>query len=165
MTKANNQSVDLSPVGAILAKHQDPKGELIALLQDLQELYGYLPQEVLLYIADKADIPMARLAGVATFYAQFHLECPGKYQILICNGTACHVNRSQELAEIIEDKTGVAEEQTSLDGLFFWRRVACLGCCSLAPVMMVNSQVYGKLDKSKTAAIIDELRNQERTVR
>ena len=121
------------------------KGSLIAILQQAQELYGWLSPELLEYICEKTAIPPAKVMGTATFYAQFRLKPVGKHLILLCQGTACHVNGSAEIESAISNYLGVKEGEITSDGLFTYNNVACLGCCSLSPAMMINSQVYGRL--------------------
>lgn len=133
----------------------------INLLQQVQDIYGYTPPEALSAISERCQVPLARLTGIISFYAQFRLQPPGKYQILICNGTACHVNNAEKIAEAVAKAVGVTAGKVSADGLFYWEKVACLGCCSLAPAMMINDRVYGKLTPQSVAAIIDELRQKE----
>jgi NADH-quinone oxidoreductase subunit E len=145
----------------ILKKYDNPSDNMISLLQDIQETYGYLPQDALLKVSYASGIPAARLTGVASFYAQFKLTAPGKHQIMVCLGTACHVNNGTRIAEVVAEATGTEEKQRSSDGLFSWEAVACLGCCSLSPVMMIDGQVYGKLDAAKTRKIIADIRNNE----
>lgn len=155
-------AIDLSLVDPILAKYESPSDSLIALLQDIQETYGYLPREVMLCLSAKSGIPAANLSGVATFYAQFRLTPPGKYQIMVCMGTACHVNGGGTVAEAVESALGVAEGDTTEDGLFSWEKVACLGCCSLAPVMMINGRAYGKLTRDSVGKVLAEIRASDR---
>ena len=111
-----------------------------------------------MHVSHQTGIPAAQLSGVATFYAQFRLQPPGKYQIMVCMGTACHVNGGQTVADAVEAALGVPEGKTTPDGLFSWEKVACLGCCSLSPVMMINGQAYGKLTDEKVERILEELR-------
>ncbi len=150
--------LDLSRVDAILTRYASPAESLIALLQDLQEEYGYLPEDVLLRVSEKTGIPAANLSGVATFYAQFRLTPPGKYQIMVCMGTACHVNGGGTVAEAVEEALNVPEGATTEDGLFSWEKVACLGCCSLSPVMMINGRAYGKLTGGSVEKILADVR-------
>ena len=152
--------IDLAAADATLKKHATPKDSLIAVLQDLQDAYGYLPEEVLLYVAQKTGIPAANLSGVATFYAQFRLSPPGKYQIMVCMGTACHVNGGGTVADAVEAALGVDEGVTTEDGLFSWEKVACLGCCSLSPVMMINGRAYGNLTSDSVAKILHTIREE-----
>ncbi|MCL1874455.1 MAG: NAD(P)H-dependent oxidoreductase subunit E [Clostridiales bacterium] len=153
------KTLDLQPLEQVLACYSHPEENLIALLQDIQEAYGYLPQPVLVTLREKTGIPAAQLMGVASFYAQFRAFAPGRYQISLCQGTACHVNGSAKIALALADATGVAEGHTGKDGLFSWENVACLGCCSLAPVMLEGGQAYGKLTPEKTRKIIEGLRS------
>jgi NADH-quinone oxidoreductase subunit E len=150
--------VDFSRLDALLAAHPNPKDSLIALLQDVQAAFGYLPEEALLHIAAQTGIPAATLSGVATFYAQFRLTPPGRYQILVCTGTACHVNGSNAVAEAVESYLETPEGRTTEDGLFSWEKVACLGCCSLSPAMMINGRAYGKLTERSVVEILSGLR-------
>lgn len=147
-----------SSADQVLAKYPNAQDHLIALLQELQELYGYLPEDVLRYVSRKAEIPLATLSGVVTFYAQFRLHPPGQYQIFVCAGTACHVNGAETVAETVASILGVGEGETTPDGLFSWETAACLGCCSLSPVMMVNGHVYGKLTTDEINRIFEQIR-------
>lgn len=153
--------IDLSPVDALLESHPHPGDTLIALLQDIQAVYGYLPESVLMHLSRVSGIPAATLSGVATFYAQFRLEPPGKYQIMVCMGTACHVNGAGTVAEAVETALGIPEGSTTPDGLFSWEKVACLGCCSLSPVMMINGRAYGKLTADGIDKILGDIRQAE----
>ena len=131
---------------------------LIPLLQKTQEIFGYLPREALEEISKYLKLPLSRVYGVATFYAQFRFEPLGKYVIKICHGTACHVNGAVNISQAITEEVGVEEGQTTEDGLITLERVACLGCCSLAPVIMINEKVFGKLTPEKVRKLIRDLR-------
>ena len=145
----------------VLGRYCCPEENLIGLLQDIQEAYGYLPQPVLAVLAEKTGIAAARLMGIVTFYAQFRTSAPGKYQILLCQGTACHVNDSAKIAPALKEATRAEEGSVSEDGLFSWKNVACLGCCSLAPAMLINGRAYGKLTPDKTRKVVESLRKNE----
>ena len=134
------------------------KEKLIGMLQAAQEKNGYLSEQTLEGIAEQLGLSLAKVMGVATFYAQFRFKPVGKNLILLCQGTACHVNGSAEIEEIIAEYLGVCEDEMSADGLFTYSNVACLGCCSLAPAMMIAGKVYGNLDKEKIVAILDGLK-------
>ncbi len=151
-------TLSLSRVDALLAAHERPADSLIAVLQDVQEAFGYLPEEALLRISEKTGIPAANLSGVATFYAQFRLTPPGRHQIMVCMGTACHVNGGGTVAEAVEEALGVPEGETTEDGAFSWEKVACLGCCSLSPVMMVDGRAYGKLTAEMVGKVLSGIR-------
>ncbi|NPA75292.1 MAG: NADH-quinone oxidoreductase subunit NuoE [Euryarchaeota archaeon] len=138
--------------------YEPEPSSLIPLLQKTQEHFGYLPEEALEEISRYLNIPLSRVYGVATFYAQFRFEPLGKYVIKICHGTACHVNGAVNIAEAIKEEIGIEEGQTTEDGLVTLERVACLGCCSLAPVIMINDKVYGKLTPDKVRKIIKDLK-------
>lgn len=150
--------LDLAPADEVLAAHPHPQDSLIALLQDIQAVYGYLPREVLLHLSRRTGIPAATLSGVATFYAQFRVTPPGRHQIMVCMGTACHVNGAGTVAEAVESALGVAEGCTTPDGAFSWEKVACLGCCSLSPVMMIDGKAYGKLTEGSVAQVLGDIR-------
>lgn len=149
---------DLSLLEPVLAQYADTKGSLITILQHAQEIYGYLPQDVIRCISERTGVKPAKIMGVATFYTQFRLQPVGKYLIMLCKGTACHVNGSDLIEKTITEALGIRDGETTEDGLFTLKNVACLGCCSLSPVMMINEETYGSLTPEKTRAILAELR-------
>ncbi len=144
-----------------IKNYENSASSLIPLLQKTQEVFGYLPREALEKISSYLDIPLTRVLGVATFYAQFRFEPLGKYVIKICHGTACHVNGAEDIAQALREETGIDEGQTTPDGLITVERVACLGCCSLAPVIMINDKVYGKLTGEAVRKLIRKLKQGE----
>ena len=128
-------------------------------MQAVQHDYQYLPEEVLTYLATSLDIPTARVFGVATFYAHFALEPRGKHLIRACDGTACHVKRSLPVLAAIREKLGTDEKhKTSSDLMFTVETVACLGACGLAPVLVIDEQVYGQITAERAVALIDEIK-------
>jgi NADH-quinone oxidoreductase subunit E len=137
-----------------LKEYGTKKGSLIPLLQAAQEEYSYIPDEAVKKIAVATNKSKSDIYGVVTFYKQFRLTPMGKYVIKICDGTACHVNGSGDLITIIEDELGIEQDGTTEDGMFTFMTVACLGCCSLAPVMMINDDTYGNLDAKKVKKIL-----------
>ncbi|MGI6013762.1 MAG: NADH-quinone oxidoreductase subunit NuoE [Oscillospiraceae bacterium] len=149
---------DLSLLNDVLAKYKDVKGSLITILQKAQEIYGYLPVDVIYYVAEQTGTTPARVMGVATFYTQFRLQPVGKYLIMLCQGTACHVNGSERIESAICEELKIKDGETTADGLFTLKNVACLGCCSLSPVMMINDETYGSLTPDKAITILNELR-------
>ncbi len=151
---------DLSLLKDTLDHYAKIPGSLITILQKAQGIYGYLPADVLNHIAAQTDIPPAKVFGVATFYTQFRFKPVGKYLIMLCQGTACHVNGSLMLEKTILDTLGIKDGETTEDGLFTLKNVACLGCCSLSPVMMINDETYGSLTPQKVRDIIAELKKQ-----
>lgn len=134
-------------IDLINKRHQ--AGSLIPLLQSAQDSYGYIPEKIIHYISELVGIPASDIYGVITFYSQFRLKPLGKNTIKICEGTACHVNGAKTILSLLQDELGISIGETSEDGLFTLLSVACLGCCSLAPVMMVNTETFGNLNKDK----------------
>ena len=153
--------IDTSLLEPTLKEYASVKGSLITILQHAQDIYGYLPVELLNYIALRTGIKAAKVLGVATFYAQFRLEPIGKYLIMICQGTACHVNGSEAVQAAIEEYLEIKDGQTTPDGLFSIKSVACLGCCSLSPVMMINGEAYGTLTPDTAKQILADIRAKE----
>ena len=142
----------------IIESFRGEKGITISLLSKIQDTFGYLPQEVVSKVAKELDIPEASLYGVATFYAMFRFNPPGKYTIKLCRGTACHVQGSLLIAQEVVRHLGISEGDTTDDGLFTLQPVACLGCCGLAPVMMVEDKVYGRLTPDKAIQVLENYR-------
>lgn len=152
---------DLSIVKGILAKYPDQESSTIAVLQDIQEYYHYLPQEVFPIVAKTLHIGEARLYGVATFYENFSLEPKGKFVIRCCDGTACHVRGSQPILNELRSSLGLSDTKKTTDDLAFTvETVSCLGACGLAPVMTVNGKVYPAMTPEKAREILKELREQ-----
>jgi len=142
----------------ILEENSFDKSKLIPILQSVQEEYRYLPEEVMSFISSSLDMSPAIVYGVATFYAHFALKPKGKNIITICDGTACHVKKSTVIIDAIKKKLGLKEnENTTKDMLFTIETVACLGACGLAPVVVINDNVYGQMTTEKIAALIDEM--------
>ena len=157
----NHNSVDLSLLNDVLAKYASVKGSLITILQKTQEIYGYIPTDAIYYIAEKTGLTPAKILGVATFYSQFRFQAVGKYLIMICKGTACYVNGAERIIEAVSEELGIGDNQTTEDGLFSLSLVSCLGCCSLAPVMMINEDTYGSLTPDKVKKILRDIREKE----
>ena len=153
--------IDLKPIESVLDELAEVKGSLITILQKTQDIYGYLPKEAIEYISRRTGIAKSEIMGVATFYTQFRLTPVGKYLIMLCQGTACHVNSSELILQTIKDELKIDDGETTKDGLFSLKCVACLGCCSLSPVMMINEDTYGSLTPEKTKKILKELREAE----
>ena len=155
------QKIDLKQIEGVLDELAKVRGSLITILQKTQDIYGYLPKDAIIYISEKTGIAESEIMGVATFYTQFRLTPVGKYLIMLCQGTACHVNSSELILQTIKDELGIEDGETTEDGLFSLKCVACLGCCSLSPVMMINESTYGSLTPEKTKKILKELREAE----
>lgn len=152
------QSIDLALIDGVLSEYASVPGSLITVLQKTQDIYGYLPKEAIEKISAQMNIPTSEIMGVGTFYTQFRFQPVGKYLIMLCQGTACHVNSSELILETIKDDLHIDDGETTEDGLFSLKCVACLGCCSLSPVMMINDNTYGSLTPDKTKQILRELR-------
>ncbi|MDR0466686.1 MAG: NADH-quinone oxidoreductase subunit NuoE [Deltaproteobacteria bacterium] len=164
MTEQRKQSSDFSLIDPYLAQKAGTakaEGSLISILQKAQDAYGYLSTELMEYIAAKTDIKPAKILGVATFYSQFKFSPVGKHLIMLCQGTACHVNGASEIQDAISARLGIAEGETTKDGMFTFNSVACLGCCSLSPVMMIDGEAYGSLTPLTTRKILDEMYKSE----
>lgn len=149
---------DLTLLAPVLSRYKDTKGSLITILQKAQDIYGYLPTDVIYHVAEETGNTPAKVMGVATFYTQFRLKPVGKYLIMLCQGTACHVNGSKRIEAAITEELNITDGETTEDGLFSLKCVACLGCCSLSPVMMINEETYGSLTPEKAVAILRDLR-------
>lgn len=141
-----------------LWKYQGEMGALIPLLQSAQETYGYIPESAIDHISEIVGIPSAEIYGVITFYSQFRLKPMGKNIIKVCDGTACHVNASTAIIKTIESELQISNDETTDDGLFTMQKVACLGCCSLSPVIMINDETYGRLTPKKVQQLLNEYR-------
>ncbi len=139
---------------ALLDEWKGVKGNVIPLLQKTQEIFGYLPMDAMSEIARTTGKSPAEVYGVATFYAQFRFKPMGRHTIKVCHGTACHVQSADSLDTVLETKIGAKAGDTTADGMFSVERVACLGCCSLAPVVMIDGEVYGRLTGDKLGKIV-----------
>lgn len=146
---------------SVFSKYGNASENLITILQKVQEIYGYLPKDVIYKVAERLGKTPARVMEVATFYSQFRLEPMGKYLIMICRGTACHVNKSEKVSATVSEYLEIKSGETTPNGLFSLESVACLGCCSLAPVMMINGEVYGRLTPEKAVSILKEISERE----
>ena len=137
-----------------IAEHKDQKGALMPIMQKAQEIYGYLPIEVQKIISEEAGVPLEKVYGVATFYAQFTLQPKGKHRVSVCLGTACYVKGSGKVLDKLSEKLGIEEGGITPDGLFSLDSCRCVGACGLAPVMMVDDDVYGRLSPDDVADIL-----------
>lgn len=141
---------------AVIDEYKGKPGNLMPVMQKAQGIYGYLPLEVQNVIAEGLDVPMTEVYGVATFYSQFNLELKGKYTIGVCLGTACYVKNSQKVLNALAEALGIEVGKTTPDGLFTLEATRCLGCCGLAPVMMINNDVYGRLKPEEVKGILEK---------
>ncbi|MCQ2458137.1 MAG: NADH-quinone oxidoreductase subunit NuoE [Clostridia bacterium] len=141
-----------------IAKHKGERGAVMPVLQEAQGIFGYVPEDVQQMIADGLGVTLAEVYGVATFYAQFSLEPKGKNVIGVCLGTACYVKGSQKIMDKLSEELQIEVGRTTKDGLFTLNATRCLGACGLAPVMMINDEVYGRLTPDQVPAILDKYR-------
>ena len=148
--------LDLSPVAAVVAEI-DPKSSLITVLQRVQEYFGYLPEAVVDEIARLSGVPSSRIYGIVTFYAQFSTEPSGKHKVFVCHGTACHVAGATRVTQALEQELAVEDGGTTPDMSFTLGSVACMGACSQAPVMRIDTDTYGNLTAEKTRSLIREI--------
>ena len=143
---------------AAIARHKDEPGALMPVLQEAQNIFGYVPQDVQQIIADGLGTTLAEVYGVATFYAQFSLEPKGQYVVDVCLGTACYVKGSQKVLDKLSEELKIPVGKTTPDGVFTLNATRCLGACGLAPVMMINDEVYGRLTPDEVPAILNKYR-------
>ena len=145
----------------VLDRHRGRRDAVVTVLQQIQGLYGYLPKRSVEYAARELGIPLARLYGVATFYNQFRFTPPGKIQLQVCCGTACHVGGAQGILKSLKSTLGVSEDQTTPDGMFSLQTVFCVGGCSLAPVVLANGNAHGRMTPAAAGDLVRDLRGEE----
>ncbi len=154
---------DFAVVDKILNAHNCEQKAIIAVLQEIQEHYHYLPEDVFPHLAERLDMSEARIYSVATFYENFSLEPKGKYVIKICDGTACHVRRSIPILEGLRKELGLSDKKKTTDDLLFTvETVSCLGACGLAPVLMLNDAVHPAMTPEKASELLKELKEAEK---
>lgn len=160
-TKAQAQttSLDLSKLEPVFKRYKDVvNGALIPVLQDAQDVYGYLPVSVLEVISTRLEVPISQVYGVVTFYAQFHLDPRGKHIVRTCQGTACHVRGAGKILDALKESLGIAPGKATEDLQFTLETVACIGACGLAPVIMVDQDTHGRLTPLAILDILDKYR-------
>ncbi len=151
-----------APAAKILKEFGKDPAKLIPILQKVQDAYGFLPEDIMRFVANELEISPARVFGVATFFAHFAITPKGKHIVRVCNGTACHVKGSATVINMVREKLGLkAGQDTTEDGLFTLECVSCLGACGLAPVMVMDETVHGQITAEKASQIIEEVRKQE----
>lgn len=156
-----NEQFDFAIVDKIVADHDKSPQAIIAILQEIQEYYHYLPREIFPHLAEVLEVPEARIFSVATFYENFSLEPKGKYVIKICDGTACHVRRSIPILERLRKELGLSESKKTTDDLNFTvETVSCLGACGLAPVLTVNDVVHSAMTPDKASELLKSLKEE-----
>ncbi len=153
---------DLSLLDGLVKKYAGKKGIMIPVLQETQSIYGYLPREAFEMLSGELGLSMSDMYGVATFYAQFRMSPVGKHIIKVCHGTACHVQNAGSITDALEEALKIKDGETTGDGLFTLESVACLGCCSLAPVMMIGDDTNGKLTGREAVKVVKDIRLKEK---
>lgn len=155
-------SLHSSKVDEILERYYQPKREfLIPILQEVQEAQGYLSKEAVVRIGEFLKLPTSKIYGVATFYNQFRFQPKGKYHIMVCRGTACHVKNSSAILDALKQDLKVQPGETTRDGLFSLEVVACIGACGLAPVISINGEFHAKLTPEDVSKVLDSYRDKE----
>lgn len=152
--RRKSRRISLTKLKAIIKKHEGEKGCLIPILQETQAAYGYLSKELLKAISDLTGTTLSQLYGTVTFYSQFRLHPQGKNMIRVCHGTACHVSGAPEITKSLGKELSIENGETTKDKKFSLESVVCLGCCSLAPVMMVNDDTHGRLTNEKAKEVV-----------
>lgn len=150
----SNEHETAEVVRNLCGKRGSDVGSLIALLQDVQEEYGYVSEEAVDTIARELSVSPTRIYGILTFYAQFRLTPPGKHSLKVCQGTACHVMGGEHILKFLSDKLGVEDGETTSDGRFTFERVACVGCCGMAPVVLLDDKPHGNSTVSSADALV-----------
>lgn len=153
--------IDLELLTPLIEKYKHKKGNVIPLLQGTQDIYGYIPDVAFRVISLETGLSTSDMYGVATFYSQFRLSPVGKHIIKVCHGTACHVQNAGMISESLEEALKIKDGETTEDNMFTLESVACLGCCSLAPVMMIGDETYGKLTGKSAVKVIKEIKIRE----
>ncbi len=154
----NTAQIDWVLVDKIIAEHNSDPENVLMILQDISEVYNYVPPEVVPVLRDKLGIKESLIYSVATFYKTISLEPRGKFILNVCTGTACHVKGAERITRALEDKLAVPEGGTTEDGMFTLDSVRCVGCCASGPVVMVNQETHGNLDRSKAMDMVEDYR-------
>lgn len=148
--------LDINRLDEIFNKHQGEEGALIPILQELQEIHGYLSKELLVIVGKKLNLPLSRVYGVVTFYTQFYTTPRGRYIVRVCRGTACHVRGGKNILRAVQQFLDIGENETTPDFKFTFETVACLGACALSPVLIVNKKYYGKMTPTKVEQVLKQ---------
>ena len=155
----SNEIEKMTPeLKAFIAEWKSKPGNLIMVLHQVQQAYGYIPRNIAIEVSEMLGVPLAKIYGVGTFYNFFKLQKAGKYIIQVCLGTACYLRGGDDLMKELERELGIGVNGTTADGLFSIEAVRCLGCCGLAPVIVVNGEVHGKLETKNIAGIVEKYR-------
>jgi NADH-quinone oxidoreductase subunit E len=154
-------ATDLSEATRVIQRYRDKAGMLIPLLQELQNTYGYVPRESIDLVSKAMSVYPVEIYGILTFYAQFRLTPPGKHTIKVCQGTACHVMGGKGILDYLSSQLGIQKGQTTADGMFSLERVACLGCCGMAPVVAIDEDFHGRVTVKRLGELLDEYRSRK----
>jgi NADH-quinone oxidoreductase subunit E len=157
---ATTVQIDWPKINAIIEKYKSDHEALLMIMQDISDLYNYVPKEVVPTLCQKLGVRESMIYSVATFYKTISLQPRGKYIVSVCTGTACHVLGAERISEALQEKFGICEGQTSTDGIFTLEAVRCVGCCASGPVITVNKHTHGGLDRSKVLELVDEYKQQ-----
>ncbi|MBS4020808.1 MAG: NADH-quinone oxidoreductase subunit NuoE [Dethiobacter sp.] len=155
------KTIPYDEIAKIIQKYKGDSSAIIPILQDTQDLLGYIPKESISFMAKQLEVPPAKIYGIVTFYAQFRLNPIGKYNIMVCEGTACHVNGAKQIGNAITDDLGIGGGETTEDGLFTFEKVACVGCCSLSPVVVIEGETYPGLTPDKIRKVLKQYKDKE----
>jgi NADH:ubiquinone oxidoreductase subunit E len=153
--------IDWDKINTIIDRYGEEKESLLMIMQDISDIYNYVPPEVVPLLVERLGIQESLVYSVATFYKTISLEPRGKYIVSVCTGTACHVRGAEKITEALEERLKIAQGQTSKDGLFTLEGVRCIGCCASGPVITVNKNTHGGLDRSRALEILDKYEQQE----
>ncbi|HSW56817.1 MAG TPA: NADH-quinone oxidoreductase subunit NuoE [Dehalococcoidales bacterium] len=156
-----SSGVDLVPLAPVLRNYREQATSLISMLQEIQKIYSYLPEDVLKHLSQETMIPMSRIYAVATFYAQFYLKQRGRKVVRVCRGTACHVRGSSLVLNAVERELGIKDGETTPDFEYTLETVACIGACALAPAIVINENTYGKMTPSEAAKLVSRKEKKE----
>jgi NADH-quinone oxidoreductase subunit E len=162
VSETESKPVNLQLLDPIIEKYKNKKGNLIPILQAAQNEFGFIPKIAFVYISEHTSLKLNDMYGVATFYAQFRLKPVGKHIIKVCHGTACHVQNANVITDSLMDALHLKDGETTPDGLFTLETVACIGCCSLAPAMLIGKEVFGKLSGKSAVNVIKEIQLKEK---
>lgn len=157
----DSATTDWYEIDRIIQGYHADRSSLLMILQDICDLYNYLPPQVVPLLAERLGVKESIIYSVATFYKSISLEPQGKYIISVCTGTACHVRGAEKVMEAIQDKLHIKEGQTTDDFLFTLQAVRCLGCCASGPVLMVNKEIHGGIDRSSAEKLLEQYRGEE----
>jgi NADH:ubiquinone oxidoreductase subunit E len=155
-------TIEWKEIDQVIQRYRGDRESLLMILQDICDLYNYLPSQVVPLLADRLGVKESLIYSVATFFKSISLEPQGKYIISVCTGTACHVRGADKVMEAIQDKLHIKEGQTTSDLLFTLQAVRCLGCCASGPVLMVNKEIHGGIDRSRAEELLERYRGDER---